>query len=205
MPFLKKGTPLIFYDRVTAYSIGKEVSIDNINAAQIATNHLIAQGCKRIVHVLPTKKSIFYSDRLKGYKRALIENSIPFCPSLVIYLDFQEDTGKEIVNKILEMDIMPDGLFVSDDSCAASCIRHLKLKGIKIPEEIAIVGFNNEPISRLVEPRITTVNIPGFEMGEIAMKNLISHLQNPSERMVQHGKRITLPSELVIRESSLRK
>jgi LacI family transcriptional regulator len=204
-PFLKKGTPLMFYDRIAEHSNSTGFTIDNIQAAQNATSHLIQQGCKRIVHVLRTPKINVYADRLKGYKYALLENDIPFNPSLVIYADLVEEVGEEIVNQILQMDPLPDGLFVSNDSCAASCIRHLKLEGIRIPEDIAVVGFNNEVISRLVEPNITTINYPGYEMGELAMKNLINQLDNPGEGMLHNTKKITLRSELIVRESSKRK
>lgn len=204
-PFFKKGIPVLFYDRIAENSKSTGIAIDNFQAAQNATNHLIEQGCTRIVHVLRTPKINVYADRLKGYKYALMENDISFNPSLVIYADLVEEAGEEIVNQILQMDPLPDGLFVSNDSCAASCIRYMKLKGIRIPEDIAVVGFNNEVISRLVEPNITTVNNPGYEMGELAMKNLINQLENPSDRMLQNTNKITLHSELIIRESSKRK
>ena len=204
-PFLKKGIPILFYDRIAEQSEYPGIIIDNIHAGQKATQHLIEQGCKRIVHVLGNIKINVYADRLKGYKYALMENEIAFDPSMVIYSDLNEEAGEEIVRKIMKMDPLPDGLFVSNDSCAASCIRQLKLKGIKIPEDMAVVGFNNEAISRLVEPNITTINYPGYEMGELAMKNLINHLGSPSEGMLQNTNKITLRSDLIIRDSSKRK
>jgi LacI family transcriptional regulator len=204
-PFLKKGTPLLFYDRIAEHSNSPGITIDNFQAAYNATKHLIEQGCKRIVHVLRTTKINVYADRLKGYKYALLESNISFNPSLVIFADLIEEAGEDIVNQILKMDPLPDGLFVSNDSCAASCLRQLKLEGIKIPEDIAVVGFNNEVISRLVEPNITTINYPGYEMGELAMKNLINHLENPTDGMLLNTNKITLRSELIIRASSKRK
>jgi LacI family transcriptional regulator len=204
-PFLKKGIPLLFYDRITEQNNSTGITIDNIKAAQNATEHLIQQGCKRIVHVIRTIKINVYADRLKGYKYALMENGLAFDPNLILETDLIEEAGEEIVNKILEMDPRPDGLFVSNDSCAASCIRHLKMEGIRIPEDIAVVGFNNETISRLVEPNITTINYPGYEMGEIAMKNLINHLENPKVGILHNANKITLRSELIIRASSKRK
>jgi LacI family transcriptional regulator len=204
-PFLKKGIPILFYDRIAEQSEFTGIIIDNIQAGHKATNHLIEQGCKRIVHVLGNIKINVYADRLKGYKYALMDNDIPFDPSLIIYSDLNEEAGEEIVNQILKMDTRPDGLFVSNDSCAASCIRYLKLEGIKIPEDIAVVGFNNDAISRLVEPNITTINYPGYEMGELAMKNLIKHLESPSEGTLKNTNKITLRSDLIIRDSSKRK
>ncbi|MCR9015005.1 LacI family DNA-binding transcriptional regulator [Aquiflexum gelatinilyticum] len=204
-PFLRKGIPLLFYDRIADYSNTAGITIDNFQAAYNATKHLIEQGCKKIVHVLRSTKNNVYADRLRGYKYAFLENEIPFNPDLVIFTDLIEEKGEEIVKQILKMNPLPDGLFVSNDSFAANCIRHLKLEGIRIPEDIAVVGFNNEAISRLVEPNITTINYPGYEMGELAMKNLINHLENPSEGMLHNTNKITLRSELIIRASSKKK
>ncbi|SDY42848.1 transcriptional regulator, LacI family [Rhodonellum ikkaensis] len=205
-PFHKRGIPVIFYDRIANSDDSTGVTIDNIQAAQVATNHLIEQGCTRIVHVLGSVKVSVYADRLKGYKYALMEKNIPFDQDRIIILsEINEEAGEKIVNQILEMNPIPDGLFVSNDACAASCINHLKQRGIRIPEDIAIVGFNNEVISRLVEPKITTINYPGFEMGEVAMKSLINYLDEPERTTLQNTNKITLRSELIIRESSLKK
>ncbi|WP_373521095.1 LacI family DNA-binding transcriptional regulator [Aquiflexum sp.] len=204
-PFLKKGIPIIFYDRIAEDSGCPGIVIDNTQAAQKVTEHLIEQGCKRIVHVLGNIKINVYADRLKGYKYALMDNDIPFDQSLIIHSDLNEEAGEEIVQKIMKMNPLPDGLFVSNDACAASCIRHLKIEDIRIPDDMAVVGFNNDVISRLVEPNITTVNYPAYEMGELAMKNLIKHLENPKEGMLEKTNKITLRSELIIRDSSKRK
>ena len=99
----------------------------------------------------------------------------------------------------------PDGLFVSNDSCAASCINFLKQEGIKVPADIAVVGFNNDMISRLMEPKLSTINYPGFEMGEVAMKSIVHHLNGLLGEILLNTNTITLRSELIIRESSLKK
>ncbi|EOZ98658.1 LacI family transcriptional regulator [Indibacter alkaliphilus LW1] len=204
-PFIKKNIPLIFYDRVGSLEEILGVTIDNLNAAYQATKHLIDQGCKRIVHVLGNIKVNVYSERLKGYKYALLDHEIPYDDKLIIHADLNEEAGYDIVQKVKNLDKPIDGLFVSNDACAASCIRQLKLEGFKVPQDIAVVGFNNDVISRLVEPNITTINYPGYEMGEIAMKNLINHLDDKSESMLKTTNKITLRSELIIRESSKRK
>ncbi|MFD2034786.1 LacI family DNA-binding transcriptional regulator [Belliella marina] len=205
-PFHRKGIPVIFYDRIANSDDSTGVAIDNIQAAHIATNHLIEQGCKRIAHISGSIKVSVYAERLKGYKYALIDKNIPYEEELVIILsDINEEAGEKIVEQIMQMDPLPDGLFISNDACAASCMNHLKLKGIRIPEDMAIVGFNNEIISRLVEPKITTINYPGYEMGEVAMKNMINHLEGTSGSPLSKTNKITLRSELIIRESSLKK
>lgn len=204
--FHKKGIPVIFYDRIARSDSSTGVSIDNVHAAQIATKHLIDQGCKRIVHVLGSTNASVYSDRLKGYKYAIIDENIPFEKDLVIVLsDINEEAGEKVVDQILKMKPLPDGLFVSNDACAASCMDHLKQRGIRIPEDIALVGFNNEVISRLVEPKITTIDYPGFEMGEVSMQLLINHLDESGDKAAHSANKLTIRSKLLIRESSTKK
>lgn len=204
-PFVKKGIPVLFFDRILENDQYTGIVIDNIQAGYKATTHLIEQGCKRIAHVIGYPKINVYADRLKGYKYALMDREIPLNESLILHSDLNEESGEDIVNKLVAMDPMPDGLFVSNDACAASCLQQLKLKGFRIPEDIAIVGFNNDVISRLVEPNITTINYPAYEVGEVAMKNLINHLKGESDKVLQNTNKITLRSELIIRGSSRRK
>lgn len=204
-PFTKKNIPIIFYDRLGDFEDVFGVAIDNVNAAHQATSHLIEMGCRRIVHVLGNIKVNVYEERLKGYKSALMNHDIPVDEELIIPSDLNEEAGIDIVQKLKNIQPKIDGLFVSNDACAASCIKQLKAEGFKIPEDIAVVGFNNDVISRLVEPNITTVNYPGYEMGEVAMKSLINRLDNKTENVKHISNRIMLPSELIVRESSVKK
>ena len=203
-PFIKKGIPLLFFDRVSNDSSCTGVIIDNVQAAYNATQRLISEGCKNIVHVLGNTVINVYFNRLKGYRYALIDHGFPFLPDNVIQSNLHKEDGQAIAQKILTMKNPPDGLFVSNDTCAASCIKALKEADLRIPEDIAVVGFNNDNLSRLIEPNLTTVNYPGFEMGEIAMKNLVHHLEGLMDRVLQNTNTITLRSELIIRASSLK-
>ncbi|UCS92125.1 LacI family transcriptional regulator [Echinicola marina] len=204
-PFLQKGTPVIFFDRVAEESNMTGVMIDNSKAAYHAVKHLIDQGCKNIVHVLGNPQINVYADRLKGYKYALMDNGIAFEEDNIIISDLNETAGIDISRKILSMNPLPDGLFVSNDSCAASCLIQLKKAGVKIPKDMAVVGFNNDTVSRLIAPNLTTINYPGYEMGEIAMKNLITRLNETGDDVLQNTNTITLKADLIIRDSSLRK
>ena len=203
-PFIDKGIPLLFYDRVPHQAGCTGVIIDNVQAAYEATAHLIEQGCQNIVHVLGNPKINVYANRLKGYRYALLDHDLPYHSENVIYSDLSEESGEFIVQKLVNMKNRPDGLFVSNDSCAASCINFMKQAGIKVPSDIAVVGFNNDMISRLMEPKLSTINYPGFEMGEIAMKSIVHHLNGLLGEILQNTNTITLRSELIIRESSLR-
>jgi LacI family transcriptional regulator len=97
---------------------------------------------------------------------------------------------------------MPDGVFITNDFVAAQCMRTLKEHGIRIPEDIAVVGFNNDAISRIVEPTLTTIDYPGIDLGQIAAKNLIAHLKGEAD--LRQTSTIIVRSELLVRESSLK-
>lgn len=202
-PFFDKGIPVIFYDRVAEHQQCIGIVIDNIQAAHKATTHLIDQGCKNIVHITGNLKINVYSDRLKGYKYALVDHNLPFHPSNVLSTNLSEEAGIEAARQILKMDPLPDGIFAANDSCAAHCMKTLKKAGISIPGDIAVVGFNNDPICRIIEPNLTTINYPGYEMGEVAVRNLINHLEGVSDMAATNS--VTLRSDLIVRASSQKK
>lgn len=201
--FFKKKTPVIFFDRVMEHEHCTNILIDNRKAAYEATTHLIGQGCRRIVHVTALPKQNVYADRLQGYKQALKEAKIRFKQEDVIISTLSQDAGAEAAEQILKMKPMPDGIFVSNDSCAVGCMLALKQKGVRIPQDIAFVGFNNDPVSTVIEPNLTTINYAGYEMGQVAARHLINHLTGTSP--MDNTNTIVLRSELVIRDSSKRK
>jgi LacI family transcriptional regulator len=199
---LEKGVPLIFFDRVFDHPQCTSVVIDNYKAGYEVTHHLISQGCKRIAHITASLKRNVYADRLKGYKHALSDNGIAFDERLVFVNNLTEQSGVEVCKTLLQMDARPDAIFTSNDACAVSCIRELKLAGVKIPQDIAIAGFNNDPLSKVIEPNLTTINYPGHEMGEVAASTLIRRLDQQHSASLNT---IVLRHELIVRESSLKK
>ena len=202
-PFIDKGVPLLFVDRVEQDGNNTVVIIDNAKCGYQATQHLIDQGCKRIVHVTSSLKRNVYSQRYKGYRDALFDNHIPLDESLLLVYDLSEKAGIDAANAIMRMDPLPDGIFLTNDFVAAVCMRTLKESGIRIPEDIAVVGFNNDVIGKLIEPALTTINYPGIDMGEIAARNLINHLKGISD--LHQTNTIIVRSDLIIRKSSLKK
>ena len=201
--FFKRHIPLIFFDRVVEDENSTNILIDNRKAAYEATTHLIKQGCKRIVHITATPKRNVYVDRLQGYKHALSDNNIAFRQDYVIISNLSQEAGAIAAQEILQMSPLPDAVFVANDNCAVGCMLALKHAGIKIPEDIAFVGFNNDPVSKVIEPNLTTINYPGYEMGEVAARNLINHLNGKAT--IQSTNTIILRSELIIRDSSKKK
>ena len=201
--FIKNKTPMIFFDRAMDSDIIPSIVIDNFKNGYDLTQHLIAQGYRRIMHITGNQKRNVYKDRFEGYKKAITEGGLIFTDDLLIVNDLTEQSGIEAAEMILKMETLPDAIFVANDMCAASCMQVLKQNGIKIPHDMAIAGFNNDPISRLTEPNLTTVNYPASRMGEIAATNLLNHLKGVQDIFETH--KIILKSELLIRESSLKR
>lgn len=201
-PFIRKGIPIVFVDRVENESGGIKVVIDNYKAGYQATEHLITQGCKRIMHITGNTTRNVYADRLRGYKAALADHNLAITGDYIIINDLSEEASIDAAQLIIKMKKRPDGLFVTNDFCAAVCMQQLKEAGIKVPQDIAIVGFNNDVISKLVAPKLTTINYPGREVGEVAARNLVNHLTGTAK--MESTYTITLRSDLIIRASSLK-
>lgn len=204
-PFFNKNIPVVFFDRIYPHSESTSIIIDNQKAAYEITKHLIEQGCRRIMHLGGNMLRNVYAERLKGYKEALKDYKIPFDNKLVYISKLNEDAGTEAAEHILKMKgkERPDGIFSSNDTAAVHCIIRLKSEGIRIPADIAFAGFNNDPISKVVEPNLTTVNYSGYAVGEAAVTSLINHLNGVSS--IKTTNTIVLRSDLIIRASSLKK
>ncbi len=201
--FHQKNIPVIFFDRVMDQRHYTNIVIDNKKAAYEVTRHLIKQGCKRIVHLTAVPKQNVYRDRLDGYRQALKDHNIKFDQKNVIIGNLSMEAGMAAKETIMNMKQRPDGVFAANDNCAVGCMLALKQAGIRIPEDIAFAGFNNDPVSKVIEPNLTTINYPGYEMGEAAARNLINHLKGNT---VMHStSTIILRSEIVIRGSSQKK
>jgi LacI family transcriptional regulator len=201
--FVSKKIPVIFFDRVMEHSHNLSIIIDNELAGYEATAHMISQGCKRIMHVTGNLKRNVYSERLSGYRRAITEAGLSLDESLVLVGDLSQEAGADAATAIDVMSDRPDGIFLANDLCAVTCMKHLKAKGYRVPEDIAVVGFNNDPVSEVVEPNLTTIFYPGQEMGAVAVKTMIQHLTG--QENMQPGKIMQLQSKLIVRDSSLKK
>lgn len=200
--FRDRDIPIVFFDRVEEQSESTKVIIDNYKCGYEATKHLIEQGCKRIVLVTASLERNVYAQRFKGYKDALSDNNLPFNNQHLLIKDLSEQCGMEAAQQILNMDPLPDGAFITNDFSAAVCMQQLKEHGVRIPEDIAVVGFNNDTIGRIIEPQLTTIDYRGGDMGEIAARSLTNHLQGISN--IRHTNTIVIRSDLIIRKSSLR-
>lgn len=200
-PFVQKNIPIVFFDRVEEFPYGTRVVIDNVKAGHEATAHLAAQGCRRIAHVTADLHRNVYAGRLKGYKQALSDYGLTYDSSLLIVNDLSEASAVRTAHQIINMKTRPDGVFITNDFFAAVFLQTLKEAGIRIPEDIAIVGFNNDSISRITQPRLSTINYPGEEMGEQAARSLLDQLSGSTS--ARSTDTIIIRSELIIRESSI--
>ena len=203
-PFFTKGIPVVFFDRTYAHPESTSILIDNFHAAYDVTKHLLEQGCKRIMHLGGNILRDVYSERIRGYKKALQDHHIPFDERLIYISNLSEEAGTEAAKHILKMkaSARPDGVFSANDTAAVHCMIQLKASGVKIPAEIAFAGFNNDPISKVVEPNLTTINYSGYHIGEAAVMKLIDHLKGITSTRTTNT--IVLRADLVIRESSLK-
>jgi len=197
-----RGVPLVFFDRHCDIPDYNTVLIDDFQAGFEATEHLILQGCKNIAHLSGPQNVEIYKNRFKGYQNALAKHHIPFREEMVFSSRLMEKDGAESAKSILTLKPKVDGLFSANDVAAIGAMQYFKEKGIKIPQDIAIVGFSNEPISGIIEPSLTTIDQPGFEMGRLATNLLISQIENKAGEILKET--IVLKPSLIERRSSIK-
>lgn len=198
--FGRKNIPLVFFDRVVPEIETDKIVVDDFAGGFRVTQHLIDQGYQRIGHLAGPQNLMTYFDRKNGYIEALRKNNIQYDESLLVINSLTSDEGIAAVDHLINLPNPPDAIFCGNDTTALSAMIHLRDKGIRIPQDIGIVGFSNEPFSRVVSPSISTIAQPGFEMGQKAAELIIQKIEN-KERTFQT---IILPTELIIRESSSR-
>lgn len=198
----KRNIPFVFFDRHCNIKNNSKVVIDDFDAAFKATAHLIDQKSTIIAHFSGPQNLEIYKNRFKGYKAALEKYNIPFKEELVITSSLMEKDGIENVKKLLSVSPKVNGLFCANDVVAIGAIKYLKKQQIKIPEEMAIVGFSNETISSVIEPALTTINQSGLEIGIAATNLLLEKITN--KNMQQTSKTIIVKTSLIKRTSSLR-
>ncbi|WP_029036527.1 LacI family DNA-binding transcriptional regulator [Salinimicrobium xinjiangense] len=202
--FQEKDIPIVFVDRVPKDFNSYRVIIDNYAAGFRATKHLIDQGCTKIAHFAGSQHVNVYNMRKKGYLDALEESNIKIDPELVINLPTMSlEEGTEAMRKLLKIDNSPDGLFSANDAAAVGAILVAKEEGVKIPEELAVIGFNDDPVASIVEPSLSTVSHPARKMGELSIQRILDHSKTSLGSSVSE---ITmLDTEVIIRNSSLKK
>lgn len=200
-PFFSKNIPLVFFDRIPEHLNVNKIQVNNYQAAYQSVVHLIEQGCRTIVHLAGPQSLNVYRDRLNGYKQALIDNNLPLSSSSVKEAITLE-TGRQVAEEMLREENMPDGIFSAGDFSAMGVMHTLRQAGILIPEQVAVVGFANEPFCDFVEPSLSSVNQLVLPIGETVASLLLREMDEGIEnRTIQT---IELTADLVIRKSSQR-
>ena len=197
----EKKMPMVVFDRVTPFLKAPGVRIDNADGGFQATEHLIEQGYKRIAVLAGPKNLGVSNQRVEGYLAALKKYKIKADPDLIIYCDFDRDYAHVATKELLNMKKRPDAIFTISDRMAIGAMLAIKEKGLKMPHDIGLVGFNNEPVTGLVTPGISSVEQPSFELGKMAAKLFIETMHN-NEDMSEVE--VVLKTKLIVRESSQR-
>lgn len=202
---IEQGKPLIMFDKIAKIVNCSKIIIDDRKAAYTATQHLINVGCKRIAHFRGSLLPQNSIDRFLGYKKALLDNNIPYDPSLVYICecgDISFEEGKKNAKQLLLDHSDVDGIFINTDLVAIGAITELQLQGIKIPEDINIVGFSNWFMSSVISPTLTTIDQPGYEMGRKAFKQLYKEIKAIKQHKPKPPTIITLETKLIVRQST---
>ncbi|MCC5929562.1 MAG: LacI family DNA-binding transcriptional regulator [Cyclobacteriaceae bacterium] len=195
----KRGIPIVQFDRCYPDLDTCSVTAQDYQGGYNATQHLIDKGCKKILHLTAPGNLIISQERAKGYKDALQKNQIIFDPNLIILGDSFK-TAKEAVEEVLKHNSPPDAIFAVNDLAAIGAMKAIKEHGLRIPDDVAIVGFSDDPtITELMDPPLTSVLQPGFEMGMLATRMLLEQMDKKSNRGIRHE---VLRTELVVRSSS---
>lgn len=200
---LKKNIPLIFFDRKKDIKGVSSVTIDDFKGAYDATQHLIDQGYKRIAHLSNDRLLLIFKNRYLGYKQAIIDNGLEFDESLVIETVSKVHEGKKTTKILLDMERPPDAIFSSSDFTALGAIQEIKERGLRIPEDISIIGFSNEPFTKFMELSITSVDQSPTEMGRITAQVFLEEVNNGKK--IKSEKHVVLAPELMVRRSSQKK
>jgi LacI family transcriptional regulator len=198
--FKRKNIPLVFFDRAVPEIETNKIVVDDFMGGFRVTQHLIDQGYRRIGHMAGPQNLRSYSDRKKGYMEALEKNGMKYDENLVITNSLTSDEGIEAIQKLMSLPQPPDAVFCGNDTTALSSMIYLRDNGIRIPEDVGIVGFSNEPFSRVVSPSISTIAMPGFMMGQKAAEMILKQIEFKEKTFST----LVMPTELIIRESSRR-
>ncbi len=189
--------PLVLWGQLPGSDI-PFVDVDNFKAARTAVEHLIALGHRRIACITPGPPiEVPSAERLRGYRAALEAHNIPFEEAAVRYAKYDESSGSEAILSLLQMPERPSAVFVASDEVAFGVLHAARSAGLSLPEDLAIVGFDDLPASNYITPSLTSVHVPAHEVGVVATQMLIEMIQTdnrPASRLLE--------TNLVIRESS---
>lgn len=192
---IKNNLPLVLVGRVDQYPQVSYVDVDNVSGSYVATSHLLRLGYQRVAHISGPHNMVHGQDRLAGYRKALADRGQAYREELVFESDYSEAGGYMAMQRLLPAH--PDAVFAGSDQMALGAWRALRDAGLRVPEDIAIVGFDDLEPSSTGRPRLTTIRQPVVRTGSEAVNIL--------QDIIEHGllppRRVVFGTELVIRES----
>ena len=198
---LDKQIPIVFFDRIVEELITSQVVSDNFDISFQGTEHLISQGCKRIAFVAGPQHLYNSKNRLNGYLAALEKHKIAVNESLIAHANYKVNAVEDHTRHLFSLPKKPDGIFALNDMAAVETMYILKKMGLRIPKDVAVLGFNNETICKFVEPSLSSIDHPAYDMGAAAAEILLRQITKNEVRL---EKRV-IKSSLIIRESTKRK
>ncbi len=196
-----KKKPLVLFDRVINSINAPKIRLDNFEGGRIATQHLIDQGYKKIALLAGPENLSISNERKDGYLQTLKQNKIKTDKNFIIHCDFNQEYAYIAAKELLAMKQRPDAIFCISDRLAIGAMLAIKEAGLKMPKDIGLVGFNNEPITKLLTPAISSVEMYGFEIGKATAKVFLELIHSETD---MSDKEIIFKPKLFIRESSKR-
>lgn len=199
----QRGMPIVFFDRIVDDIQTHKVIVDNYKGAYEATTHLIRNGYKHIATLSNASVLSIAKERLAGYKAALSDNGLPVEEAMIRYCQHGGmivEEVEEAIEALFQQSPRLDAIMTSADKLTTNCFRILKSKGLKVPDDIGLIGFSNSDMTELLDPPLSVIRQPAFEMGEIATTLLLNLIE--SKRPVTDFETRILQTELLIRGSS---
>ncbi len=197
---LAAGVPVVAIDREVDDADVDTVLVDNEHGARLATTHLIEQGCQRIACITGPRQVSTASQRLRGYRAALRAAGHPVDTALIRHADFREAGGHAAMADLLQRDTRPDAVFAGNNLMTVGALECLAGRGVRVPEEIAVVGFDDLPWAASIRPPLSTITQPTYGLGRTAADLLLARIGQPG----RPTQRVTLHTELHVRASSRR-
>ncbi len=189
-----KGLPIVFFDRVYENLDTATVTTDDYESGYKATKHLIDQGCKRIAHLMISKNLSIGNKRMKGYQQALKDSGMPVDESLIVNCTNDEEKDHELIKNLLQQPKRPDGIFAAVERYAIATYEVCKELNLNIPKDVKVISFSNLQTAALLNPSLTTITQPAFEIGKEAASLLFKSLEK---------KKFSLKDENVVFQSIL--
>lgn len=194
---LRAGLPIVFFDRVPKSIAASKVMQSDFDGAYLATKYLIEKKYDKIGHIAGPEGLNFSQERHRGYLQALKEAQIPYRKEYVIFSGFSQENGYTDTQQLLSLVDPPNAIFAANDRKAVGAIQALNKRAIRVGQDFGVIGFTNDPISTVIEPNLTTVEEPAFEIGCRSCELLIRHIKNKNFE----PREILLPGKLIERHS----